>query len=155
VSRLRDLIKGVNTDQRVANEPRRDGDGGTAEQEEDFLSLFEDFRIAHNITVQQQYNTKSGKDTIVVSTNSIYSSGNIRLTRNWSITVGNFGYDFQSKRITYPDFSFNRDLHCWIMGLSWQPLYNTYSFYIKVKPGRLEFINIPYRKGIQDRFGGF
>lgn len=153
VARLRDLIKGVNTDQRVANEPQR-AEGSQPEQE-DFLSLFENFRIAHNITMQQQYNSKSGRDTIVISTNSIYSSGDIKLSPNWSISIGNFGYDFQSKRITYPDFSFNRDLHCWIMGLSWQPTFKTYSFYIRVKPGRLDFINIPYRKGIQDRFRGF
>ncbi len=153
VARLRDLIKGVNTDQRVANEPRREG--GSVQEQEDFLSLFENFRIAHNITLQQQYNPKSGRDTIIISSNSIYSSGDIKLSPNWSIGVGNFGYDFQSRRITYPDFYFTRDLHCWIMGLSWQPLYRTYNFFIKVKPGNLDFINIPYRKGIQDRFRGF
>jgi hypothetical protein len=147
VGRLRDLIKGVNTDQRVANEPR-DEEGGL--QEQDLLSLFENFTISHNFTIQSRYDTKSQKDTILVTTNSIASRGTIALTPNWNISVGNFGYDFQSKKITYPDFSFSRDLHCWEMGVSWQPYFDTYSFYIRVKPGKLDFINLPYRKNIQD-----
>ncbi len=156
VARLRDLIKGVNTDQRAANTPRKsEGEGGNLLEDQDLLSLFENFRIAHSISIQRAYNLKSRRDTVVISTNSVYSSGSIQLTPNWSIGVGNFGYDFISKRITYPDFSFNRDLHCWIMGLSWQPTYHTYNFYIRVKPGRLDFINIPYQKGYQDRFRGF
>ena len=152
VGRLRDLIKGVNTDQRVANEPR-DEEG--VRQEEDLLSLFENFSINHNFTIQRRYDTKSQKDTVLITTNSIASRGTISLTQNWNISVGNFGYDFQSKRITYPDFTFSRDLHCWQMGVSWQPYYDTYSFYIKVKPGKLDFINIPYRKNIQDSRRGF
>jgi len=147
VGRLRDLIKGVNTDQRVANVPASKDEGP---QQDDLLSLFENFTISHNFTVQSRYDVLSQKDTVQITTNSIASRGTIKLTKNWFITVGNFGYDFQSKRITYPDFSFNRDLHCWEMGVSWQPYFGTYSFYIRVKPGKLDFINIPYRKNIQD-----
>ncbi|MBI5915453.1 MAG: hypothetical protein HY842_08755, partial [Bacteroidetes bacterium] len=152
VSRIRDLIKGVDSDKRVANEPRPDEEtkSNLLEQPEDFLSLFENFRIAHNFTLSQKYDPKIGRDTILITTHTISSSGSIRLTRNWNINVGNFGYDFQSKRITYPDFSFSRDLHCWEMGVAWQPYYSTYSFFIRVKPGKLDFINIPYRKNIQD-----
>ncbi|MEY3367656.1 MAG: hypothetical protein RI973_811 [Bacteroidota bacterium] len=152
VARLRDLINGVNTDQQVANRPSGEDQsaGGSEPAQEDFLSLLENFSISHNFTVQQRYDTKAQKDTITISTHSIASQGTIKLTQNWYITVGNFGYDFTSRRITYPDFSFSRDLHCWEMGVSWQPYFSTYSFYIRVKPGKLDFINIPYRKGIQD-----
>lgn len=146
VGRIRDLIKGVNTDQRVAEE--NDKEGGPPQ--EDLLSLLENFRINHSFTVRSQYNSTLQKDTVIISANAISSSGSIKLTKNWNIRVGNFGYDFQSKKITYPDFSFSRDLHCWEMGLSWQPFYNTYSFYIRVKPGHLDFINVPYSKRIQD-----
>jgi len=146
VGRVRDLIKGVNTDQRLANQKE-----GDEEKQQDLLSLFENFRINHSFTVRRQYNTTLQKDTVIISANAISSTGSIDLTPNWKIRVGNFGYDFQSKRITYPDFTFSRDLHCWEMGLSWQPFYDTYSFYIRVKPGHLDFINIPYSKRIQDR----
>ena len=149
VGRLRDLISGVNTDQRVAEEADKNKDKESIQQQ-DLLSVLENFRINHNFTVRRSFNTSIQKDTVVVSANTISSSGSIKLTKNWNIRVGNFGYDFQSKRITYPDFTFSRDLHCWEMGLSWQPYFDTYSFYIRVKPGHLDFINIPYAKRIQD-----
>ncbi|MCB0520747.1 MAG: LPS-assembly protein LptD [Lewinellaceae bacterium] len=152
VKRLRDFIKGINTDEVVANQT--DQENPNASQEQDLLSIFENFRIAHNFTVTQRYDTKSQKDTILISTHTLSSSGSIKLTDNWNVTVGNFGYDFQSKRITYPDFSFSRDLHCWEMGVSWRPYLGTYSFFIRVKPGKLDFISIPYGKGQQDGFGG-
>ena len=158
VERLRDLIKGESTDKKVANRPRTDEEGTDAnianlQGPEDFLSLFENFSIAHNFTLSQRYYPEAGKDSIAISTHTISSSGTIKLTPNWNINVGNFGYDFQSKRITYPDFSFSRDLHCWEMGVAWQPQFGSYSFFIRVKPGKLDFINVPYRKGIQDSNG--
>lgn len=157
VERLRDFIKGDDTDKKVANQPRRE-EGTEASltnlaEPEDFLSLFENFTISHNLTVSQRYYATAGKDSIAITTHTISSRGSIKLTPNWNIIVGNFGYDFSSKRITYPDFSFARDLHCWEMGLSWQPQFGSYSFFIHVKPGKLDFLNIPYKKGIQDSSG--
>jgi LptD protein len=163
VERLRDLIKGESTDKKVANQPTsrpRDGEPGTGttvadviNEPQDFLSLFEDFGIQHNFTLGQKYYPKIGKDSIAVTTHTLSSRGSIQLTQNWTIHVGNFGYDFQSKKITYPDFQFARDLHCWEMGVSWQPQFGSYSFFIRVKPGKLDFINIPYGKRIQDTGG--
>jgi hypothetical protein len=152
VKRLRDFIQGINTDDAVANQATED-EGG-AKPEQDLLSIFENFRISHNITVAQRYDTKLQKDTITISAHAINAVGTVQLTDNWYVTVGNFGYDFQNKRITYPDFSFSRDLHCWEMGVSWRPYLGAYSFYIRVKPGKLGFINIPYGKGQQDGLGG-
>lgn len=161
VERLRDFIKGESTDKKVANQPTRSDDESTeptvanVQGPEDFLSLFENFGIAHNFTVSQKYYPAIGKDSIAITTHTISSQGSIKLTQNWNIHVGNFGYDLQSKRITYPDFAFSRDLHCWEMGVSWQPQFGSYSFFIRVKPGKLDFINIPYRKNIQDSSGRF
>lgn len=165
VERLRDFLRGEDTDQRVANQPRRPRDGeeeeGTeatldnVQGPEDFLSLFEDFSIQHNFTLGQRYYTSIGKDSIAVTAHTLSSRGSIKLTQNWNIHVGNFGYDFQNKKITYPDFAFSRDLHCWEMGVSWQPQFGSYSFFIRVKPGKLDFLNIPYGKRIGDNRGRF
>ena len=145
VGRLRDLFRGVNTDVRVANASPSDNANPYSG---DIFDLFEDFSISHTFAVRHSF--LNGTDTTRITTHSISSRGNIQLTPNWRVTVGNFGYDFLAKRVTYPDFGFYRDLHCWEMGFNWQPVYGTYSFYIRVKPGKLDFINIPYRKGIQD-----
>lgn len=126
------------------------------EQIQDFWSLFENFNVQHNFAFS--INQKpSGKDTLVVNTNSINIVGSIKLTDNWFINIGNFGYDFARKGLSYPSVSFSRDLHCWEMGLGWQPTRGTYSFFLRVKPGSLDFLKIPYTRNNADglrAFGG-
>ena len=117
--------------------------------EESLADLLESFRLSHNFTVSRT--TISGRDTTQFQ-NALYTSGNIPLSKKWRITVGNIGYDFTSKRMTYPDFGFFRDLHCWEMGVNWQPTRGTFSFFLRVKPGTLDFLKIPYSKQYPDRF---
>ncbi len=95
-------------------------------------------------------------DTAYIGTHSFDIRGSIPLSEWWQVQVGSFGYDFRQKRLTYPSFTISRDLHCWEMGLSWYPTQDSYTFYLRVDTGTaLDFINIPYRKGIQGDFGGF
>ena len=96
-----------------------------------------------------------GRDTFRISTHSINCQGSIQLTDNWNINVGNFGYDFVRKGITYPSVGFSRDLHCWEMGMNWQPTRGTYSFFIQVRPGTLDFLKIPYNRNNIDARSGF
>ena len=82
--------------------------------------------------------------------------GSIDLTDYWSVNVGNIGYDFQSKQLTYPDLGFYRKLHCWQMGVNWQPFRGTYSFYLRVNPSSsLNFLNVPWNKRNVDGFNDF
>jgi lipopolysaccharide assembly outer membrane protein LptD (OstA) len=117
--------------------------------EEAFLDILESFRLQHNFSASRS--SFSGRDTTVFS-NALYTSGNIPLSKKWRIQVGNIGYDFVQKQMTYPDFGFFRDLHCWEMGMNYQPLRNTYSFFLRVKPGTLDFLKLPYNKNIGDAF---
>jgi hypothetical protein len=81
--------------------------------------------------------------------------GSVHISPKWTINVGNIGYDFRSEQLTYPDFGFSRDLHCWFLNFSWQPQRGTYALQIGVKPGTLDFIKIPHNRNTQDTFGGF
>jgi len=110
--------------------------------------LFENMFIQHtfNLTVFPAFKG----DTVVVSEHNIDMNGSIPISKGWKIDVGRIGYDLISKKLTYPDFGFYRDLHCWEMGMNWQPDRGTYSFYLRVKPSSLDFINVPYRKSNQD-----
>ena len=117
-------------------------------EEESLIDLIKDFRINHIFSISVDRNF-GGRDTTLYQ-NSLYTSGNIKLSKKWSMTVGNIGYDFVQKQLTYPDFSFSRDLHCWEMGMSWQPVRGTYAFYLRVKPGTLDFIKVPYQQNIGD-----
>lgn len=121
--------------------------------EEDFLSLFENFSISHNIDFT--WREENGAIRFLVETNSINCRGDIKLTPNWAISVGNFGYDFVREGLSYPSFGFIRDLHCWDMSFNWQPQRGTYSFMLRVKPGTLDFLKIPYQRNNGDTLRAF
>ncbi|MGK0364707.1 MAG: hypothetical protein ACI85O_001765 [Saprospiraceae bacterium] len=114
-------------------------------KKEDFLSLFENFGVNH--TFRLKVERIEDRDTVVVQANSLSLRGSIQLTDRWKFTGLSFGYDFQTKRLTYPTIGIQRDLHCWVMGGSWQPQRGTFSFYLRVRPGStLDFLNVPYKK---------
>ncbi|RMG79395.1 MAG: LPS-assembly protein LptD [Bacteroidetes bacterium] len=151
VKRLRDFIKGINSDNIPGNQPPGAGARQTTtnERRDGLLDLFESTSIRHNLRFTWN------PDTLQITAHTVsVSAGNIPITDNWNVRIGNIGYDFAKKRVTYPDFSFSRDLHCWEMGLSWRPEIAVYSFFLRVKPGRLDFIKIPYGRNQQDAFGG-
>ncbi|MCB0641057.1 MAG: hypothetical protein KDC44_05430 [Phaeodactylibacter sp.] len=153
VRKIREMFK--------ADKPAGPGSGGGGRPGDDkgsndILSLFEDFSINHNFIVNTQ--VIDGQDTTFISANAITLRGSLPLSKKWNIAVGNFGYDFSKKAFTFPSFSISRDLHCWEMGLSWQPTRGTYAFFLRVDPGSmLDFLKIPYGKGNQDAIfsGGF
>lgn len=155
VSKIRALFQGqeeqVVTDTRNRNTRNLNqslADGG------DFLSLFENFNISHNLIFR--WTTRgAGNPEMEVATNSINCQGNIQLTQNWSVNVGNFGYDFVRKGLSYPSLGLSRDLHCWQMRFDWAPTRGTYNFTIQVKPGTLDFIKIPYQRNNYDTFNRF
>lgn len=111
-------------------------------------NLLDNFRVSHE--VQFVWDPTRDTDVFRLTTNNIRLSGNLDLTEKWGIRVGNFGYDFERKQLTYPDFGFTRDLHCWTLSFSWQPTRKTFLFNIRVKNAPLDFLDLPYRRGIQD-----
>jgi len=149
VAKLRSIFQGK--EEEVVNDVsqrRRQRQQNPNREEEDFLSLFENFSISHNISFD--WRQRDGKTEFEVSTNSINCRGRIQLTPNWAINIGNFGYDFVRNGLSYPSVGFRRDLHCWEMDLQWQPTRGTYSFNIRVKPGTLDFIKVPYQRNNVD-----
>lgn len=116
----------------------------------DGFDLIRNLSLGYTFSVNQRY--INGVDSMVVTSNQITASGSINLSKGWSIRVGNIGYSFKDSRVTFPDFSFARDLHCWQMSLSWQPERQTWNFSIRVKPGSLDFLEVPVDKEIFERF---
>ena len=125
------------------------------EPEEAILDLFDNFRLSHNFNFDIDA-LVGERDTIQLTTHTLSTSGSLQLTPNWSIRVGNIGYDFVKKRVSYPDFSFIRNLHCWSLEFSWQPTRGTYGLSLYVTDSPLNFIRIPYGRNVADgRFSGF
>jgi hypothetical protein len=143
VSKIRELFQGKESE---VVEDRRDQQ---KETEDDFLSLFENFRIAHNMTARWE-RTLADKDTLMISTNSVDVRGSIQLSKNWYITIGRIGYDFINQRLTYPDLGFRRDIHCWEAGFNWTPDRQAFSFYIRAKGGTFGFLKLPYQRNYRD-----
>jgi hypothetical protein len=138
-------------DGQSAGRGRSQSQAGQRQQDNRFFNLFDDFSLDHNLGLM-----RNGRlDTTIITTHTVNMRGAVKLTKKWSITVGNIGYDFRAKELTYPDFGFVRDLHCWSISMSWQPQRGTYSLRIGVKPGSLDFIKIPHNRNQQDTFGGF
>ena len=120
------------------------------ETTEDLLGLFENFRLNHNL------NLISTPDSFYVQVNSLELTGRIQLTKNWSLDLGRTSYNFKLKQLIYPSLGFSRDLHCWTMSMNWWPERNAFAFSLRVKPGTLDFIKVPYgRNNVDGRFGGF
>ncbi|MEZ4989399.1 MAG: putative LPS assembly protein LptD [Saprospiraceae bacterium] len=158
VSKIRALFQGQEEEvvENVVDE--EDRQRSRRREETDFLSLFENFSINHTISLSldRKYVTNNDfRDTFNIRTHSIDLRGNIDLTEKWRINISRIGYDFIRKQLTYPSLMFSRDLHCWEMSLSWAPTRGTYAFSIRVKPGTLDFIKLPYDRNNADAIRAF
>lgn len=108
----------------------------------DLGSFFSTFGLSHTIAYQFR-RLASGKDTIEYLTNSLSTNGSIKISPNWSLNVGNIGYDFKNMGLTYPDISLRRTLHCWNLEFKYYPQAGSFAFFIGVNPGPLDFLKIP------------
>jgi hypothetical protein len=108
------------------------------------FQILQSLNLNYNLRVAKQY--VDGRDSLLVTANELALNGSIKLSKGWNIALQRIGYDFSKKRVTYPDFMFSRNLHCWELGLSWQPEPKTFNFFLRVRPGSLGFINLPVRK---------
>ena len=125
-----------------------DAKGGSS-----ILDLVRNLSINHR--VEFSLHPRGVEDRLEVRSHFISLRGQVPLSENWNLNITNIDYNFVQQRMTYPDFGISRDLHCWTMSLNWQPRRGTYQFSIGVKPGSLDFINVPYRKSRVDGFSGF
>ncbi len=156
VRQIRDLFNGsepttsgppqTNNNNRQAQRSR----GSVPIGEENILDLLDNFQISH------QFNLVSTPDSFFVQAHTIDLSGRIKLTKNWNLDIGRISYNFKVKQLIYPSLGFYRDLHCWEMGMNWAPARSFFSFFLRVKPGSLDFIKVPYgRNNVDGGFQGF
>ena len=117
----------------------------TTSQNDKLIDIMKDFRLNYNLNMTWKYN-ENNVDTFYISTHSIRLSGTIPITKNWRIRVNNLDYNLKNRKFEYPDFGFERDLHCWKMNFSWQPKGGSYTFFIGVKSSMLQFIK--YQHGV-------
>lgn len=124
--------------------------GQTEDPKKKQFDLIERIGIQYNILINNSF--INGVDTTTIAAHQLSFTGSINLSKGWRIGIGSVGYSFKDQRITYPQFTFSRDLHCWEMGLTWTPERQAWNFYIRVKPGTLGFLNVPVQKQFYETF---
>jgi hypothetical protein len=86
--------------------------------------------------IEYRYNRSNDSKSIDLRANA-----GLALTKNWRVNwTGRF--DLVGFDITYQSFSIHRDLHCWEMMFSWQPIYGYYQFQINVKTSELKDLKL-------------
>ena len=119
----------------------------------DYIALYDeqppDFAIPWNLSLSYAYNlSKETPDTHNISS-SMSLNLTFSLTKNWKFTTRG-GYDFMSKKITAPQITVYRDLHCWEMNFTWNPMgtYSGFFFEIRMKAPELRDIKVTKSKGL-------
>lgn len=118
----------------------------------ELFSWFEAFKISHIFRVGWR-DVVTEKQFMTTAHSIAITTGNIPLSENWSMRIGNISYDLRRKQWVYPSINVTRQLHCWEMSFGWQPQLDTYTFFIGVKAAPFsEFLK--YSRG-QNTFGNY
>ncbi len=133
--------------------PDEDDEEYGAFKEQDYVRLYEeeenDFSIPWNLSLNYNYNfSKPTNEKGIISSNLGVNLG-FNLATNWKIGVrGN--YDFQREEFSAPQVSVYRDLECWEMNFSWNPLgsYTGFRFEVRMKAPELRDVKVTRRRGI-------
>lgn len=110
-----------------------------------------DFSIPWNLGLSFNYNLSKDNPNVKRIYSSLSGNASINLTKNWKVSVSG-SYDFQNKQFAAPQVVISRDLHCWIMNFTWNPIgsYTGYRFEIRVKAPQLQDLKLTKT----DRFFG-
>ena len=114
-----------------------DGSEKKAEVEDGYVrteipwSLSLTYSIAYGSSSEFDYEKMYYK--MKFTTNNIGLSGTIGLGQGWKVSAS-MSYDFTNKMVTSCAFNISRDLHCWNMSASINPIgpYKSYTFHIGV-----------------------
>lgn len=102
-----------------------------------------DFSIPWSISLNYNYNLNKDNPYNPRTFSNVSGNLNLNLTKNWKFTISG-SYDLEEKKFSAPQIMISRDLHCWIMNFTWNPLgtYSGYRFELRVKAPQLQDLKI-------------
>ena len=105
-----------------------------------------DFTIPWDVTLNYNYSLSKLNPAQAIISSNLSSSINFNLTPKWKFTFSG-SYDFDNKEFAAPQIRISRDLHCWIMNFTWNPIgtYRGYTLEIRVKAPQLQDLKITKR----------
>ncbi len=139
---------------------KRTGENLDAENEEDYQSFAKkdyvrlyqeeetDFSIPWNLTLNYNFNLSKPTNAPGIVNSNLGVNLGFNLTKNWKFGVrGN--YDFQMDEISAPQITAYRDLECWEMNFSWNPVgrYTGFRFEIRMKAPELRDVKVTKTEG--------
>lgn len=114
-----------------------------------------DFSIPWDISMGYNYNLNKANPLRVLRSSNINVNLSLNFTKSWKLRFQT-SYDFEDKRISAPRISIFKDLHCWEMNFSWNPLgkYSGFRFELRMKAPQLKDIKVTKSSG-QFTSGGY
>lgn len=102
-----------------------------------------DFTIPWDLSLNYNYMLDKSIPSKSTSVSNMSGSLNFNLTPNWKFSVTG-SYDFDRKEFSAPQVRVSRDLHCWLMNFTWNPIgtFRGYRFEIRVKAPQLQDLKI-------------
>ena len=102
-----------------------------------------DFSIPWQIYLSYNYSINRTYPGNPVFYSNLSGNLSLSLTENWKLDVAG-SYDFIAKEFAAPQIRISRDLHCWIMNFTWNPIgtYTGFQFEIRVKAPQLQDLKI-------------
>jgi lipopolysaccharide assembly outer membrane protein LptD (OstA) len=107
-----------------------------------------DYSIPWDLALNFNYSMDKRDPREVRKYSNMSTSFNFSLTESIKLAFTG-SYDFKQKVFTAPQVRIYKDLHCWEMNLSWNPLgvYRGYRFEIRVKAPQLQDIKLERSRG--------
>lgn len=119
----------------------------------DYIGLYDevpsDFSIPWNLNLNYNFNLNKQTPDESSIRSTLGASLSISLSQAWKLTFrGN--YDFQEHEVTAPQVTIYRDLDCWEMNFTWNPVgtYRGFRFEIRMKAPELRDIKVTKSRDI-------
>jgi len=129
-------------------------EGFNAFNKKDYISLYDDqqspdFSIPWTLSLNYNFNLSKPTPNQVDKFSNISADLGFSLTKNWKFTVRG-SYDIERKEISTPQITVFRDLHCWEMNFTWNPLgfYRGFRFEIRLKASELQDVKVTKSGGL-------
>ncbi len=124
-----------------------EGEFELGRSEKIFKGLYDDrdpdFTIPWDLSLSYNYVLDKSVPSTIRTFSNINGSLNFNLTPNWKFSLTG-SYDFDRKEFSAPQVRISRDLHCWIMNFTWNPIgtFRGYRFEIRVKAPQLQDLKV-------------
>ncbi len=105
-----------------------------------------DFTIPWNLYVSYNFSYSKYDPVTISRTSNMSANLDFNLTPNWKLSFTG-SYDFQQHQFAAPQIRISRDLHCWEMNFTWNPIgtFSGYYFEIRIKAPQLQDLKLTKR----------